>query len=313
LWLFVLGLLAGAGILYLAFYQSPAAREPGETPPSSASAARPEPSRKPHATRSQPAHPDSDREAPPHAKEAETPAPLATPPQPEPSADRPARIALVIDDLGRSVDDLPPLERLGIPFTYAVLPFEENTPAVVSQLRGRGEEILLHLPMEPKGDAADPGPGALRLGMSDGELRTRTLAALQAVPGAVGVNNHMGSGLSADPRSMGTILRLLSARGLFFLDSRTSADSVGYRTAVSLGVPAAERQVFLDSDPGPEAVHEQFRRLLDLARTHGFAVAIGHPHPDTLAVLAAEVPRAKAQGYDFVPVSFLLDRSANPE
>jgi polysaccharide deacetylase 2 family uncharacterized protein YibQ len=306
LWLFVLGLLAGAGILYLVRHDTSPPAQPGETPPA---AARPEPPRKPshRATHPQPAHPDSDREAPPHAAGAETPAPAATPP-PAPS-DRPARIALVIDDLGRSVDDLPPLERLGIPFTYAVLPFEENTPAVVSQLRGRGEEILLHLPMEPKGDAADPGPGALRLGMSDGELRTRTLAALAAVPGAVGVNNHMGSGLSADSRSMGTILRLLSSRGLFFLDSRTSADSVGYRTAMSLGMPAAERQVFLDSDPGPEAVHEQFRRLLDLARAHGSAVAIGHPHPDTLAALAAEVPRAKAEGYDFVPVSYLLDKS----
>jgi len=77
-------------------------------------------------------------------------------------------------------------------------------------------------------------------------------------------------------------------------------------------VPAAERQIFLDSDPGQEAVHAQFLRLLDVARSRGAAVAIGHPHPDTLAALTEEVPRAKALGYDFVPVSFLLDR-ADPQ
>jgi hypothetical protein len=238
------------------------------------------------------------------------PAPVST--ETRPAAEHPARIALVIDDLGHSTDDLVPLEKLGVPITYAVLPFEENTPAVVSQLRGRREEILLHLPMEPK-NGENPGPGALLKGMTDDQLRTRTLAALQAVPGAVGVNNHMGSSLSADAHSMSTVLRLLSSRGLFFLDSRTSPDSVGYRTALSLGVPAAERQVFLDADPGPEAVHEQFQRLLEMARARGAAVAIGHPHPDTLAMLTEEVPRAKAEGFDFVPVSFLLDRSHGPE
>jgi polysaccharide deacetylase 2 family uncharacterized protein YibQ len=218
----------------------------------------------------------------------------------------------VIDDLGRSTDDLVPLEKLGVRITYAVLPFEENTQAVVSQLNHRREEVLLHLPMEPK-HGPDPGPGALRVGMTDSQLQMLTLSALQAVPGAVGVNNHMGSSLSADARSMTTILHLLSSRGLFFLDSRTSSDSVGYRTAVALGVPAAERQIFLDADPGPEAVHEQFQRLLDTARTRGAAVAIGHPHPDTLAALTEEVPRARALGYDFVPVSSLLHSSSHPE
>jgi polysaccharide deacetylase 2 family uncharacterized protein YibQ len=218
------------------------------------------------------------------------------------------RVALVIDDLGRSLADLDTLERLGVPLTYAVLPYESQTPEVVAALRRRGEEVLCHLPMEPRSGGGNPGPGALRLGMSPGELRNSTLAALRAVPGAVGVNNHMGSGLSADETSMGAILGVLAARGLFFLDSRTSAQSVGFRLATSLGVPAAERQVFLDDDPSPAAVRAEFLRLLELARGRGEAIAIGHPHPATLATLAAEVPRAKALGYRFVPVSALLER-----
>lgn len=230
----------------------------------------------------------------------------------EPAPAEGGRVALVIDDLGRSVDDLNTLRDLDIPISYAVLPFEEQTPQVVSELRQRGVEILLHLPMEPAG-AKDPGPGALRLGMTPEQLRQATLTALQEVPGAVGVNNHMGSGLSADERSMNTILGVLGSRGLFFLDSRTSAQSVGYRVATRLGLPAAERQVFLDPDPSHEAIRHQFHRLLGLARTRGAAVAIGHPLPETLAVLAEEVPKARALGYEFVPVSYLLNQPDAPE
>ena len=220
-----------------------------------------------------------------------------------------SRVALVIDDLGRSLEDLDSLRQLGVPITYAVLPFEVQTPEVVAALRRRHEEILCHLPMEPK-SGGNPGPGALRAGMSPEELRQSTLAAIAAVPGAVGVNNHMGSALSADPGSMATILGVVASRGLYFLDSRTSAKSVGFRLATALGVPAAERQVFLDDDLRPEAVAGEFQRLLEVARSRGAAIAIGHPHPATLAILAAEVPRAQALGYRFVAVSALLDRPA---
>ncbi|HVT18809.1 MAG TPA: divergent polysaccharide deacetylase family protein [Thermoanaerobaculia bacterium] len=222
---------------------------------------------------------------------------------------REARVALVIDDLGRSLGDLDTLKRLGIPLTYAVLPFESQTSEVVAALRRRGEEILCHLPMEPA-SGGNPGPGALRLGMTREQLHDSTLAAIAAVPGAVGVNNHMGSSLSADAGSMATILGALRARGLYFLDSRTSSRSVGYRLATALGIPAAERQVFLDDDQRPEAISAQFHHLLDLARDRGEAIAIGHPHSATLAALAGEVPRAMALGYRFVLVSSLLDRPA---
>jgi polysaccharide deacetylase 2 family uncharacterized protein YibQ len=226
-----------------------------------------------------------------------------------PAGDEPvARIALVIDDLGRSVEDIRTLERLGVPITYAVLPYEEETPAVAAELRQRNREILLHLPMEPRNRTENPCPGALLLGMPRDQLRELTAEALQAVPGAVGVNNHMGSGLTEDEGSMEAILGVLAKRKLFFLDSRTSAQSVGYRTAMGLGLPAAERQVFLDNDPRPEAVRAQFQRLLDLARQRGAAIAIGHPLPGTLPVLAEEVPRARAAGFEFVPVSYLLDQ-----
>jgi len=219
-----------------------------------------------------------------------------------------ARIALVIDDLGRSAADLDRLQALGIPWTGAVLPFETQTPAVVAELHRRGIEFLCHLPMQPV--KANPGPGALRLDMTELELATATRTALAAVPGAVGVNNHMGSVLSADASAMTTILRELASQELYFLDSRTSSASVGYRLALELGLPATERQVFLDSQPDEPGVTVQFRRLLEVARRRGSALAIGHPHAYTFAVLEREVPAAIKAGYEFVPASYLLDRPA---
>jgi polysaccharide deacetylase 2 family uncharacterized protein YibQ len=120
----------------------------------------------------------------------------------------------------------------------------------------------------------------------------------------------MGSTLSADRRSMEAILAVIKEQGLFYLDSRTSAESVAYRAAVEQGIPAAERQVFIDAEIAPEAIEEQFDRLLKLASERGAAVAIGHPHRPTLEVLAYRIPDALARGYEFVPVSFLLDRPA---
>jgi polysaccharide deacetylase 2 family uncharacterized protein YibQ len=220
-------------------------------------------------------------------------------------------VALVIDDLGRRLEDVQALELLGVPVTYAVLPFETRTREVVREIQDRGSEVLLHLPMEGQ-EGANPGPGALRLSMSEEELELFTRAALDAVPGAVGVNNHMGSLLSTNPRSMRAVLGVLRDHDLFFLDSRTTRDSVAYRVASELGVPAAERQVFLDREATAEAVTHQFRRLLRLARERGSAIAIGHPYPVTLEVLAREVPRAAELGYEFVPVSFLVERSGLP-
>lgn len=308
--LFLFGLLIGAGVFYVGCGTRPRG---GEEPRGEAAAATE--SLAPSASASENAGETPD---PTDAAPESTPTPSAEPPAgspaPTPSASPTppdgARLAIVIDDLGGDPADLAVLGRLGVPITYAVLPFEEHTAEVVAELRRQGAEILLHLPMEAQG-GNDPGPGALLYGMPADELERRTAAALAAVPGASGVNNHMGSRLSADEGSMRAILGVLAARNLFFLDSRTSAKSVGFRLASTLGVPAAERQVFLDSEPRPEAIRGQFARLLSVARQRGSAIAIGHPFAETLAALAEEIPRAQAAGYQFVPVSYLLDRPSD--
>ena len=281
---------------------SKAALEPKAVQPSEAN-----PPKRSPAAAAVPAHQAADPAVPASSEAVSETHPGSTSPaarQPPPGG--PVRIALVIDDLGRSLTDLDRLAGLGIPLTYAVLPFESRTPQVVQTLRDRGAEVLCHLPMEPT-NGADPGPGALRSTMTGAELRAATLRALDAVPGAVGVNNHMGSGVTSRRDAMAVVLGLVAERGLYYLDSRTTSETVGYAVARELDVPAAERQVFLDDDRRPERLAEEWRRLLDLAHRRGGAIGIAHPHPETLELLAREIPSALEAGVEFVVARDLVD------
>lgn len=217
------------------------------------------------------------------------------------------RIAVVIDDLGRSLREVERLSSLGVPISYAVLPYEIRTQEVVRRLSESQLEILLHLPMEARG-GNNPGPGAVLQGMSPDEVQAVTRAAVAAVPGLVGANNHMGSSISADRQAMQGVLTVVREAGLFYLDSRTGSDTVGFSMARELGIPAAERQVFLDTKIDREWIRGQFQVLLREAEARGAAVAIGHPYAETLDILDEEVPRALERGFQFVRVSELLDR-----
>jgi polysaccharide deacetylase 2 family uncharacterized protein YibQ len=243
-------------------------------------------------------------------REPRPPAPAPAPaPEPAPPAAAPAggRVALVIDDLGRSLAEVERLTRLGVPLSYAVLPFEPRTREVVERLRASGAEILCHLPLEGR-EGADPGPGAIREDFSPRRVARRTREAIEAVPGATGLNNHMGSKVTADRAAMRAVLEVVAEHGLFFLDSRTTAESVAYELARRAGVPTARRTVFLDGEREPLAIHTEFERLLAEARERGAAIAIAHPHEVTFDALDELVPAAVAAGYEFVPVSYLLER-----
>ena len=164
---------------------------------------------------------------------------------------------------------------------------------------------MLHLPMEPNG-RNDPGPNALLVSLSDAELRQRTTAALDSFDGFAGVNNHMGSRFTAYRPGMEIVLRQFRARGLLFLDSRTTPSTVGDQVAQELGVPSVARNVFLDDDEALGAVKRQLAETEAVARRQGFAVAIGHPHPATLQALAEWLPGVSAKGFALAPVSAVL-------
>ncbi len=166
--------------------------------------------------------------------------------------------------------------------------------------------MLLHLPMEPVSSRENPGPGLLKGSMSDREVAELLARDLADVPGAIGVNNHMGSKGSADARLMDALMTALRARRLYFLDSRTTEWTRAEEAAKRRGVPFLSRNVFLDDVSSEQAVAAQLQRAVEVARADGFAVAIGHPHPATLAVLEKALPELRAEGVTPVFVSALL-------
>lgn len=221
--------------------------------------------------------------------------------------DRPA-VAIVIDDLGldrrrtqRAID-------LPGPLTLAFLPYATALPEQTGLARRAGHELLVHLPMEPISPAFDPGPGVLRTGVSTAENLNRLVRALATFDGYVGINNHMGSRLTADRNALMPVLTVLHRRGLLFLDSRTSEASVGADLAAQLGLPGTTRDVFLDDDPQPQAVRAALQRTATIARRQGLAVAIGHPYDSTLALLAEWLADAPRHGLVLVPISAAVRR-----
>lgn len=189
----------------------------------------------------------------------------------------------------------------------AVLPGLRWSAASALSLKEGGKEVLLHLPMEPAGyPKVRPGPGVILMSQTDAEILRVLEEDLASVPGAVGVNNHMGSAATADPRVMRTVARALAGRGLFFLDSRTTVATVAEHAAQVAAVPAVSRRIFLDDVATESAVRAQLAELVRRAREEGAAVAIGHPYPATLAVLEKELPGFAGKGVVLVRVGELV-------
>jgi polysaccharide deacetylase 2 family uncharacterized protein YibQ len=214
-------------------------------------------------------------------------------------------VAIVIDDVGLDRPHSKRAWELPGPLTMSFLPYAKDLREQARAARAHGHELMLHLPMEPNG-RADPGPNALLVSLSDSELRQRVNTALDSFDGYVGVNNHMGSRFTAFKPGMETTLRQFKARGLLFLDSRTTADSVGDQLAQELGVPSVARNVFLDDDESLDAVRRKLAETEAVARRQGFVVAIGHPHPATLQALGEWLPGLPAKGLVLAPLSAAL-------
>ena len=214
-------------------------------------------------------------------------------------------VAIVIDDVGL---DRPRSRRaweLPAPLTMSFLPYAKDLREQARAARARGHELMLHLPMEPSG-RADPGPNALLVSLTDAELRQRTAAALDSFDGYVGVNNHMGSRFTTFRPGMETVLGQFKGRGLMFLDSRTTAQSVGDPLAQEMGVPSIVRHVFLDDDEALDSVRRKLAEAEAVARRQGFVVAIGHPHETTLQALGEWLPGLQAKGLALAPATAVL-------
>ncbi len=227
-------------------------------------------------------------------------------PSPQNGGESNPRLAIIIDDMGYDRSAADAVLALGFPLTVSVLPHLPLSTEVAEEAQRRGDQVMLHLPMQSEADGAKPEDIELCVGMNATQVDSTLAGMLETVPYAVGVNNHQGSRATSDPALMQALMPALRQRGLFFIDSRTDVKTVAYDTAERNGVRAASRKVFLDDVASREAILKQLDLAARDAHRDGFTIAIGHPRPVTIAALATGVPRLEAQGVHLVFASQLV-------
>jgi polysaccharide deacetylase 2 family uncharacterized protein YibQ len=194
-------------------------------------------------------------------------------------------VAILIDDMGYRKKTGEEMLAIDMPLSFAFLPYAPFTEKLLATAHKQGRPIMLHQPLEATDQKWDPGPGTLTTKMDFYSLCTQFQKNLKTIPHAIGVNNHMGSYFTKDRAAMEKLLRIIQANNLFFLDSVTCAQSVGFELAQRMGIRSARRQVFLDNDQDPIKIKKQLDLLVHIARKNGEAIGIGHPYPSTVTAL----------------------------
>jgi len=217
-----------------------------------------------------------------------------------------AYMSIIIDDLGQSSERDNRTLALPGPVTMAVMPDTPHATTFARQAHKAGKTVILHMPMDPA-----TGPYAWHPEVALTELARRLDAALAKVPYAAGINNHMGSRMTAQRQPMAWLMGELQQRHLFFVDSRTSAATVAAAEAQRIGLANVSRDVFLDDVRTTEAITAQLQEGVALARRQGSAVLIGHPYPQTLGVLEREMPRLRSQGIELITLQQMIGERSN--
>jgi polysaccharide deacetylase 2 family uncharacterized protein YibQ len=218
-------------------------------------------------------------------------------------------LAIVVDDLG--YDPVRDAEWLAFPekITASVLPFGPSSKTIAASARSKGFGVILHVPMEPERPSADgTEPFRLRRGMTAGEMEDAFTRMARDVPQATGASNHMGSAFTSDAASMDAFAAVLKGKGFFFIDSVTTAGSLGAAAAARAGVPFLRRDVFLDDDPRPEEMRRRWERAIAAAKERGGAILVCHSRRETLAALLGMLPDLRREGIRAVTVEELLAR-----
>lgn len=221
------------------------------------------------------------------------------------------KVVIIVDDMGFNKDSVDRLLEMEAPINFAILPYQPYSRYAAEKAQQRGWDVILHLPMEPKNVSGyvghDAGDGVLLESLPKKEIIKTLDDNISAVPFVKGVNNHMGSKFTENPELMEIVLKELNSKGLFFIDSKTSADSKGFEIAKTLGLKTAIRDVFLDQASQDERyVNSQILRLVHISKVKGYAVGICHPYPETLKALRYMLPKIKGD-VEVTKVSSLLN------
>ena len=216
-------------------------------------------------------------------------------------------VAIIIDDLGYDNKIAIKFSKLNAVLTFSILPHSPFQKAIAHLSKEKGLDIMLHLPMEPvEYPDVNPGPGTLLTSMTPDQLTRQLENDLDAVPFIKGVNNHMGSKMTAASSQMYQIFSILKKRGLYFVDSRTTAETLCKPSARLFQIPFAQRDVFLDHVTTVEFIRKQLNELVIIAQRNGYAVGIGHPHSLTYQVLREMLPELQKK-VRLVPASEIVD------
>jgi polysaccharide deacetylase 2 family uncharacterized protein YibQ len=225
------------------------------------------------------------------------------------AAAKSAQVAIIIDDIGYRQSDALALTLPGA-ITFAILPHTPYGKTLALQAYNKKNDVILHIPMEAE-NGKKLGPGALTIQMDEQSIRHELSLAFAEIPFAIGMNNHMGSKLTKLYTPMMWTMRFLKERDLIFIDSVTTNKTKAERIALQLGVPTAHRQIFLDNKLTREYIDKQFMQLIDHAQQFKSAVAIAHPHPETILALNRLIPLLAELDIDLVPISTLIGSSNN--
>jgi len=235
-----------------------------------------------------------------------TPSPAPTP-VPFETGKGEGRLAIVIDDMGTSMQEARSLTAIGVPLTFAIIPGLRSYREVASYAAANGVETMVHIPMQPKGwPQRRLEVNGLLVSMDDADIREHLEGYFRDIPRALGANNHMGSEFTEHDDKMQPVMDVLKGRGLFFIDSVTTPKSVGQKLARGIGIRSGRRNVFLDNEQDPAYIRGQINQAVRLAKKSGSAIAICHPHPATIKTLAAVLPGLERQGVTLVPASRLV-------
>jgi len=215
------------------------------------------------------------------------------------------QVAIVIDDIGYRLSDQAAVDLTG-QFTYAVVPFAPLTQRLAHAVYTSEREVIAHLPMEALSNNHLLGKGALISSMDEAEIRAQINLSIDNIPHVRGINNHMGSKFTTQPKPLNWLMDELSQRNLYFLDSKTTPLSMAERSASMHGIRTAHRHIFLDNKLDEAYLSGQFKQLIALAKANNHAIAIAHPHPQTVAFLHTIAPLLKQHNIDLVPLSMLL-------
>jgi hypothetical protein len=194
------------------------------------------------------------------------------------------KVAIVIDDLGHSKKKVMTLFALKQPLTFSVLPLQTYSRWTAEEAHRRGYDVILHIPMEAS-IKMKLGEGGLYLNMSNSEIKKTLETNINSLPFIKGSSSHMGSAFTRDKRAMGTVVAVLKENDLFFLDSVTISDTVGYKIAIASGVEALRRDIFLDNEDDLNEIAHQWERLVAIAKKEGYAIALAHPRKNTFQFL----------------------------